>query len=186
MTADPRVTAARQFIEEARPRHDVLLPASVLTRMFYELRRHAAGLLAVIDAAPEAPEAGGRVLSRADLEGIYSALADAAACIEDRAARQCDACDAHHANLCAQHDADLDTVTAYRALAARLGQDASAPDGIRHRRAEFANAVGDFEAGQARQLAEVRAVLAAFDWETDDRQYALEKIDRIVTPDGEL
>ena len=31
------------------------------------------------------------------------------------------------------------------------------------------------------QLAEVRAVLAAFDWEHDDRQYALEKIDRIVT-----
>lgn len=32
----------------------------------------------------------------------------------------------------------------------------------------------------AAQLAEVRAVLAAFDWETDDRQYALEKIDDIV------
>jgi hypothetical protein len=33
----------------------------------------------------------------------------------------------------------------------------------------------------ARQLAEVRAVLAAFDWEFDDRQYALEHIERIVT-----
>lgn len=33
----------------------------------------------------------------------------------------------------------------------------------------------------ARQLAEVRAVLAAFDWEFDDRQYALEAIERIVT-----
>ena len=33
----------------------------------------------------------------------------------------------------------------------------------------------------AAQLAEVRAVLAAFDWEFDDRQYALEKIERIVT-----
>jgi hypothetical protein len=29
-------------------------------------------------------------------------------------------------------------------------------------------------------LAEVRLVLAAFDWETDDRQYALEQIDDIV------
>jgi hypothetical protein len=34
---------------------------------------------------------------------------------------------------------------------------------------------------ESRQLAEVRAVLAAFDWEFDDRQYALERIERIVT-----
>jgi len=33
----------------------------------------------------------------------------------------------------------------------------------------------------ARQLAEVRAVLAAFDWEHSDRQLALEHIERIVT-----
>jgi hypothetical protein len=30
------------------------------------------------------------------------------------------------------------------------------------------------------KLAAVRDVLAAFDWECDDRQYALEEIDRIV------
>jgi hypothetical protein len=35
--------------------------------------------------------------------------------------------------------------------------------------------------GGARQLAEVRQILAAFDWEFDDRQYALEAIERIVT-----
>ena len=29
-------------------------------------------------------------------------------------------------------------------------------------------------------VSEVRAVLAAFDWEQDDRQYALEKIERIL------
>jgi hypothetical protein len=34
---------------------------------------------------------------------------------------------------------------------------------------------------ESRELAEVRAVLAAFDWEFDDRQYALERIERIVT-----
>jgi hypothetical protein len=34
---------------------------------------------------------------------------------------------------------------------------------------------------EARQLAEIRAVLAAFDWERDDRQYALETVERIVT-----
>ena len=38
----------------------------------------------------------------------------------------------------------------------------------------------DGEQGPAAQFAEVRAVLEAFDWETDDRQYALEKIDAIV------
>jgi hypothetical protein len=36
----------------------------------------------------------------------------------------------------------------------------------------------------AAQLAEVRAVLGAFDWETDDRQYALEKIDGLVNGEG--
>lgn len=30
------------------------------------------------------------------------------------------------------------------------------------------------------KLAAVRVVLSAFDWETDDRQYALEEIERIV------
>jgi hypothetical protein len=30
------------------------------------------------------------------------------------------------------------------------------------------------------KLAEIRLVLDAFDWETDDRQYALEQIDEIV------
>jgi hypothetical protein len=34
--------------------------------------------------------------------------------------------------------------------------------------------------GAAVKLAQVRDVLAAFDWECDDRQYALEEIDRIV------
>lgn len=35
----------------------------------------------------------------------------------------------------------------------------------------------------AATLAKVCGVLAAFDWERDDRQYALEEIERIVTPD---
>jgi hypothetical protein len=38
------------------------------------------------------------------------------------------------------------------------------------------------EPDPADQLAEVRRVLDGFDWETDDRQYALEKIDAIVYP----
>ena len=35
----------------------------------------------------------------------------------------------------------------------------------------------------AAQLAEVRAILAGFDWETSDRQYALERIEMIVDGD---
>jgi hypothetical protein len=33
---------------------------------------------------------------------------------------------------------------------------------------------------ETRELAEIRAVLAAFDWETDDRQIALERIEQIA------
>lgn len=35
----------------------------------------------------------------------------------------------------------------------------------------------------AATLTQVRSVLAAFDWEHDDRQFALERIERIVTVD---
>ena len=37
----------------------------------------------------------------------------------------------------------------------------------------------------AAQLAAVRDVPSAFGWECDDRQYALEEIERIVTAGGE-
>jgi hypothetical protein len=36
---------------------------------------------------------------------------------------------------------------------------------------------------EARQLAGIRAVLAGFDWETGDRQLALERIERIADGD---
>ena len=35
----------------------------------------------------------------------------------------------------------------------------------------------------ALKLAQIRAIFAAFDWEHDDRQYALEEIERIVSED---
>jgi hypothetical protein len=38
---------------------------------------------------------------------------------------------------------------------------------------------------ESRQLAEVRQLLAEFDWEFDDRQLALEAIERIVTGGGQ-
>jgi hypothetical protein len=41
------------------------------------------------------------------------------------------------------------------------------------------------EASAAARLADIRLVLTAFDWSTDDRQYALEQIDGIVNGDGQ-
>ncbi len=40
--------------------------------------------------------------------------------------------------------------------------------------------VRDAETDDARCLREIRDLLARFDWETDDRQYALEAIERIA------
>jgi len=40
-------------------------------------------------------------------------------------------------------------------------------------------------AAQAGKLAAIRGVLDAFDWEHDDRQYALEAIERIVAGDDQ-
>jgi hypothetical protein len=40
-------------------------------------------------------------------------------------------------------------------------------------------------AGAAEQLEEIRLVLEAFDWETDNRQYALEQIDQILNGGGQ-
>jgi hypothetical protein len=40
--------------------------------------------------------------------------------------------------------------------------------------------VREAEADDARCLREIRGVLARFDWERDDRQYALEAIERIA------
>jgi hypothetical protein len=40
------------------------------------------------------------------------------------------------------------------------------------------------EATAAAQLEEIRAVLTAFDWATDDRQYALEEIESILNGDS--
>lgn len=41
------------------------------------------------------------------------------------------------------------------------------------------------KADDGRRLAAIRAVFEVFDWSTDDRQYALEEIERIVMGDDE-
>ena len=40
--------------------------------------------------------------------------------------------------------------------------------------------IGADAADAIKRLAEIRAILDAFDWEHDDRQYALERIEMIV------
>ncbi len=112
MSADPRVTSARQALAEPGPRHDVLLPASVLTRMFYELRRQLAAVLAVIDGQPPA-------LAAEQLGVLRQALGDAIARREP--AGFCIDCDAHPAGLCCDHAEDLDWCDAYGELASALG-----------------------------------------------------------------
>jgi hypothetical protein len=52
---------------------------------------------------------------------------------------------------------------------------------LRRLEAEDAEAAPD---PAAAQLARVRAVLRAFDWEAGDRQYALEQVGKIVNGDG--
>jgi hypothetical protein len=52
----------------------------------------------------------------------------------------------------------------------------------RHQLAQMLAGIRDQE-DAAGKLAEIRAVFAAFDWEFGDRQYALERIERIA--DGE-
>jgi hypothetical protein len=70
------------------------------------------------------------------------------------------------------------------AIYARFGEGSVSPV------TAYARAIGEAQrllselagiAGAAAQLAEIRALLAAFDWECDDRQLALEAIDRIVS-----
>lgn len=45
--------------------------------------------------------------------------------------------------------------------------------------------IRDAEADDARCLREIRGLLARLDWEHDDRQYALEAIERIVLTGGQ-
>jgi hypothetical protein len=115
VTADQRVTDAREFIGSALPRHDVLLPASVLTRMFYELRRHALALLETLDARRPVTEVGAdgsAALAPADLVEVLGALDHAAGFLAERAAQWCEDCARHPANACEAHVDDLDQAAA--------------------------------------------------------------------------
>ena len=56
-----------------------------------------------------------------DRATVLAALADAAALLDFRAAQLCGDCTSSPAELCAEHAADLDAASSYRALAAKFG-----------------------------------------------------------------
>lgn len=77
---------------------------------------------------------------------------------------------------------------AARVYAAELDEPEAVPV-VRLVARQLAQAEADRNAARpspdpAAQLEEIRAVFEAFDWATDDRQYALEEIDTIVRGEG--
>jgi hypothetical protein len=113
VTADPRLTAAREFLAGARRRKIGELPPSVLAREAAELRRQLGQVLDLIGE-------DGAILPGPELQAVLGALDHAAVFLEERAEQHCDACVTHPAGACESHVDDLDQAGAYRALAGRL------------------------------------------------------------------
>jgi hypothetical protein len=118
VNADRRVDEARAYVDQARPRHDVLLPASVLTRMFYDLPRHTIGLLAVVDEHDILAPAGNIDLTQEQLDTVRQALADAARWQGSRIGR-CRRC--KPGRVCSEHQDAVPLVAAYHSLSRALG-----------------------------------------------------------------
>ena len=78
MSADPRVTAARAFLAEAKRRKFDGKPNSVLVREAAELRHQLGQVLRAIDDQAPAVLAGNYDLSPAEVLTVLSALAIAA------------------------------------------------------------------------------------------------------------
>jgi hypothetical protein len=86
-------------------------------------------------------------------------------------------------------DQRIDAARAYLTLARLRDPDAMPPSRLVAEVAELRRllagllaVIGERQAGHE-QLAQVRTLLAAFQWETDDRQLALEAIERITEGD---
>ncbi len=112
MTADPRMTAAREYLDAIRPYKVSDRPHSVLMREDAELRRMLGKVLAVLDG--QAP-----ALDAEQLATFAQALGDAIAHREPGGF--CIDCDAHPSGLCEDHAEDLDRCDAYGLLAKALG-----------------------------------------------------------------
>lgn len=77
--------------------------------------------LAVIGEQATAVLSGGYTLTAAEAATVLGALDVAAEYRRYRAGLTCQACAAHPAGLCEDHQADLDAAAAYEDLAARIG-----------------------------------------------------------------
>jgi hypothetical protein len=111
MTADQRVTLAREYLAGARQRDINHLPPSRLMSELAETRRQLGQVLAVADQA--------RPLTGAHLNTVLDALEVAAEYKRDLAAT-CPDCEAHPAELCGTCEYRLATADGYDALAATL------------------------------------------------------------------
>jgi hypothetical protein len=114
VTADTRVTYAREFLEAIRPHKVSQRPLSVLVREDAELRRMLGRLLDYVAETSARP-----VLTAADLGTLGQALADAVNYRDP--AGFCQDCEDSPATLCQGHADDLDKTDAYLALAIDLG-----------------------------------------------------------------
>jgi hypothetical protein len=112
VTADLRVTTAREFLDGARRRKVTELPPSLLVRECAELRRQLAQVLDVID--------GAQVLDEADRAIVFDGLAVAAEFRRYRASLTCEACAQNPAELCQDHATDLDRADEYDRLARQI------------------------------------------------------------------
>lgn len=101
MSADERVSQAREYLDDTRRRKVTELPPSLLVRECAELRRL---LGQVLDVA--AGHAG--ILDQDQAATALDALEVAAEYRRYRASLTCEACAQHPAGLCEDHAADLD------------------------------------------------------------------------------
>jgi hypothetical protein len=122
VTADQRVTAARDYLDSIRPHKPSARPHSVLVREAAELRRQLGQVLAAIaDGTTALRRNGSASLSPADVVTVLGALDHAADALADRAAQHCDDCVRHPSGACESHVDDLDQAAEYKAVSGRLG-----------------------------------------------------------------
>jgi hypothetical protein len=114
VTGDMRAAIARAYLASVRQHRVTMLPPSVMVRELAETRRQLGIVLDVIEH--QAP-----ALTEAQRASVLDALAVAAENRVYRASLTCDACGTHPAELCDDHQADLDAAEQYHAIAAQIG-----------------------------------------------------------------
>jgi hypothetical protein len=113
VTADARVTTAREYLDGARRRKVSELPPSLLIRECAELRRALGQVLDVLSQAV--------TLDGDQAATVLDALDFAAEYRRCRASLTCPACNDHPAWLCEDHATDLDRADEYDRVAGQIG-----------------------------------------------------------------